>query len=328
MADDIHAADEAMEPQGTLRHPIDGAHGFGNALNETAAQQVVPPGSAGEIVDADAASTGALAASAAPDGATPHPFTIPDPNSPFNVIENAVNVAFNVLKGSFNLDEWGGRLLSKAVMELDGARDAALRDKAELRDEIAQKHAKNVDIYGRLCKAESELAALRKRLEDDAPYCYIIGGDDDANANGFIDACVIEGGEFHVPLYKHSQSALLAAKSTESEKYQHALLQVRKALCLGLHSNDDLLEVIAAKDARIEELEAEGVAMKVDAETWRWCKVNKAFPHWEPPYNMLCEGQWFVYFNSKKFNGQSPQSAINAARASHPSDKGAAGGGE
>ncbi len=43
----------------------------------------------------------------------------------------------------------------------------AMRERADAaKEEVKRQHEKNTQIYGRLCKAECELAALRKRIEE------------------------------------------------------------------------------------------------------------------------------------------------------------------
>jgi hypothetical protein len=46
---------------------------------------------------------------------------------------------------------------------------------------------------------------------DERPYCYTIGGDDQADCNGFVPCNIICDGEFQVPLYKRAQPQAAAA---------------------------------------------------------------------------------------------------------------------
>ncbi len=91
------------------------------------------------------------------------------------------------------------------------------RELAAAQREIAAQKVFEASYQKVRADLERELAALRKRMEDAdvTPHCFIIGTPDDCDVNGFISANVIEGGEFHVPLYKHSQSAAIAKRDAE-----------------------------------------------------------------------------------------------------------------
>lgn len=56
------------------------------------------------------------------------------------------------------------------------------------------------DAVAELTAAEAKLARVKKGLRELAPYAWVIRGDDEADANGFIPCQVAEGGEFHKPL--------------------------------------------------------------------------------------------------------------------------------
>jgi hypothetical protein len=63
---------------------------------------------------------------------------------------------------------------------------------AETRDEAVTK-------YSAICAAPDD--------GKQAPFCWVIPGDDTANMNGFIDAHVSNHGEFTKPLYEHPPKA-------------------------------------------------------------------------------------------------------------------------